>query len=156
VTATLTAFATALAGVLLAGVMYFKPLVSPVAVAHAARPIYTFLVNRWYVDELYHGIFVLPTLGAARFISAIDTQVIDRFINVLAWTAKRVASVDAWFDRVVVDGIVNLAGRATWKAGLELKRMQTGNLRQYVMFIVVGTVAIFVLATLLFRTSVAG
>jgi NADH-quinone oxidoreductase subunit L len=156
VTATLTAFATALAGVLLAGVMYFKPLISPVAVAHAARPIYTFLVNRWYVDELYHGIFVLPTLGAARFISAIDTQVIDRFINVLAWTAKRVASVDAWFDRVVVDGIVNLAGRATWKAGLELKRMQTGNLRQYVMFIVVGTVAIFVLATLLFRTSVAG
>ena len=81
---------------------------------------------------------------------------IDRFINVLAWTAKRVASVDAWFDRVVVDGIVNLAGRATWKAGLELKRMQTGNLRQYVMFIVVGTVAIFVLATLLFRTSFAG
>ena len=47
--------------------MYFKPIISPVAVAHAARPIYTFLVNRWYVDELYHGIFVLPTLGAARF-----------------------------------------------------------------------------------------
>ena len=56
-------------------------------------------------------------LARHGFISAIDTQVIDRFINALAWTAKRVASVDAWFDRVVVDGIVNLAGRATWKAG---------------------------------------
>ena len=156
VTATLTAFATALAGVLLAAAMYFKPLISPVAVAHAARPIYTFLVHRWYVDELYHAVFVLPTLWAARFVSAIDTQVIDRFINSLAWTAKRIASVDAWFDRVVVDGIVNFAGRSTWKAGLELKRMQTGSLRQYVMFIVVGTVAIFVLATLLFRTSLAG
>ena len=156
VTATLTAFATALAGVLLAAVMYFKPLISPVAVAHAARPIYTFLVHRWYVDELYHAVFVLPTLWVARFISAIDTQVIDRFIHSLAWIAKRIASIDAWFDRVVVDGIVNLAGRATWKAGLELKRMQTGSLRQYVMFIVVGTVAIFVLATLLFRTSFAG
>ena len=156
VTATLTAFATALAGVLLAAVMYFKPLISPVAVAHAARPIYTFLVHRWYVDELYHAVFVLPTLWVARFISAIDTQIIDRFIHSLAWIAKRIASIDAWFDRVVVDGIVNLAGRATWKAGLELKRMQTGSLRQYVMFIVVGTVAIFVLATLLFRTSFAG
>ena len=156
VTATLTAFSTALAGVLLAAVMYFKPLISPVAVAHAARPIYTFLVHRWYVDELYHAVFVLPTLWVARFISAIDTQVIDRFIHSLAWIAKRIASIDAWFDRVVVDGIVNLAGRATWKAGLELKRMQTGSLRQYVMFIVVGTVAIFVLATLLFRTSFAG
>ncbi|MDO7713530.1 MAG: hypothetical protein MUP93_01540, partial [Pirellulales bacterium] len=96
------------------------------------------------------------TLGVARFISAIDTQVIDRLINSLAWTALQIAIVDAWFDRVVVDGIVNVAGSVTWKAGLELKRVQTGNLRQYVMFIVVGTVAIFVLATLLFRTSFAG
>jgi len=37
-----------------------------------------------------------------------------------------------------------------------MRRLQTGRLRQYVMFIVVGTVAIFVLATLLFRTSLAG
>ena len=156
VTATLTAFLTALAGVLLAAAMYLKPFVSPAAVAHAARPIYTFLVHRWYVDELYNVLFVLPALGVARFISAIDTQVIDRFINSLAWIARQIASVDAWFDRVVVDGIVNVAGSVTWKAGLELKRVQTGNLRQYVMFIVVGTVAIFVLATLLFRTSFAG
>ena len=156
VTATLTAFLTAFAGVLLAAVMYLKPLISPAAVAHAARPIYTFLVHRWYVDELYNVLFVLPALGLARFISAVDTQVIDRFINSLAWTARQIASVDAWFDRVVVDGIVNVAGSVTWRAGLELKRVQTGRLRQYVMFIVVGTVAIFVLATLLFRTSFAG
>jgi len=156
VTATLTAFLTALAGVLLAAVMYLKPFISPAAVAHAARPIYTFLVHRWYVDELYNVLFVLPTLGLARFISAIDTHVIDRFINSLAWVARQIASVDAWFDQVVVDGIVNVAGSVTWKAGLELKRVQTGKLRQYVMFIVVGTVAIFVLATLLFRTSFAG
>ena len=51
---------------------------------------------------------------------------------------------------------MNVAGSVTWRAGLELKRVQTGRLRQYVMFIVVGTVAIFVLATLLFRTSFAG
>ena len=156
VTATLTAFLTALSGVLLAAAMYLKPLISPVAVAHAARPIYTFLVHRWYVDELYNRIFVLPTLGLARFVAAIDTQLIDRFINSLAWIARQIATVDAWFDRVIVDGIVNVAGSVTWKAGLELKRIQTGNLRQYVMFIVVGTVAIFVLATLLFRTSFAG
>ena len=156
VTATLTAFLTALAGVLLAAAIYLKPFISPAAVAHAARPIYTFLVHRWYVDELYNVLFVLPTLGLARFISAIDTHVIDRFINSLAWVARQIASVDAWFDQVVVDGIVNVAGSVTWKAGLELKRVQTGKLRQYVMFIVVGTVAIFVLATLLFRTSFAG
>jgi hypothetical protein len=34
--------------------------------------------------------------------------------------------------------------------------LQTGRLRQYVMFIALGTVALFVLAGMLFRSSLAG
>ena len=156
VTATLTAFVTALAGVLLAAAMYLKPVISPAAVAAAVRPAYSFLVHRWYVDELYHAIFVKPTLALSKLISGFDRQVIDQLINGLAWVARRLAGIDALFDRIVVDGLVNAAGTLTWNAGMELKRLQTGRLRQYVMFIVVGTVAIFVLATLMFRTSLAG
>ena len=155
-TATLTAFATAAAGVLLAALLYLKPLISPAVIARLAGPVYTFLVNRWYVDELYRAMFVLPTLQLARLISWVDRQLIDGLINGLAWTARQVAGIDAWFDRTVVDGLVNAAGRITWNTGLEFRRLQTGRLRQYVMFIVVGTVAIFVLATVLFRTSLAG
>ena len=51
---------------------------------------------------------------------------------------------------------MNATASATWNAGLELKKLQTGSLRQYVMFIVVGTVALFVLASLFFRASLAG
>lgn len=156
VVATLTAFATALAGVLLAAAMYLKPLVSPSVVAASVRPVYSFLVQRWYVDELYHATFVRPTLALAKLASQFDRQVIDQLINGLARVAQRLAAIDAWFDRTFVDGLVNAAGTVTWNAGLELKRLQTGRLRQYVMFIVVGTVAIFVLATLMFRTSMAG
>jgi NADH:ubiquinone oxidoreductase subunit 5 (subunit L)/multisubunit Na+/H+ antiporter MnhA subunit len=89
-------------------------------------------------------------------VSGIDKIFIDGLINGLAWAARQVAGIDAWFDRTVVDGLVNAAGRITWNTGIEMRRLQTGRLRQYVMFIVVGTVAIFVLATLLFRTSLAG
>ena len=32
----------------------------------------------------------------------------------------------------------------TWDLGLSLRSMQTGRLRQYVMFIVVGTIVLFV------------
>jgi len=156
VIATLTAFLTATAGVLLAALMYLKPLVSPAGLARLAGPAYTFLVNRWYVDELYHSVFVVPTLQLARLVSGIDKIFIDGLINGLAWAARQVAGIDAWFDRTVVDGLVNAAGRITWNTGIEMRRLQTGRLRQYVMFIVVGTVAIFVLATLLFRTSLAG
>jgi hypothetical protein len=52
--------------------------------------------------------------------------------------------------------LVNATADAAWGVGLQLKRLQTGHLRQYVMFIVVGTVALFVLASLLFRSSLAG
>ena len=156
VTATLTAFVTALAGVLLAAAMYLWRIVSPDAVAGLFRPVYTFLANRWYFDEIYHGLFVLPALGIARLASGIDRGLIDGLIDGLAWSARQLAGLDAWIDRTIVDGVVNAAAGATWWAGLELKKLQTGHLRQYVMFIAVGTVAIFVLASLLLRSSFAG
>jgi NADH:ubiquinone oxidoreductase subunit 5 (chain L)/Multisubunit Na+/H+ antiporter, MnhA subunit len=110
VTATLTAFATAAAGVLLAALMYLRPLVSPAVVARLAGPAYTFLVNRWYVDELYHILFVMPTLRLARLISGIDRTLIDGLINGIAWAARQIAGIDAWFDRTVVDSLVTPPG----------------------------------------------
>ena len=155
-TATMTAFGTALAGVLLAAAMYLWRVVSPVALAWMFRPVYTFLSNRWYFDELYHALFVVPALGIAGLASGTDRGVIDRLIDGIAWGAKQLAGIDAWIDRTIVDGLVDATAEATWTAGLELKKLQTGHLRQYVMFIVVGTVALFVLASLLFRSSLAG
>ncbi|MFM8284171.1 MAG: NADH-quinone oxidoreductase subunit L [Planctomycetaceae bacterium] len=156
VTATLTAFSTAAAGVLLAAVMYLWGWVSPALVARAFRPVYTFLANRWYVDELYHALFVVPVLGLSRLASGADRGVIDRIIDGVAWVARRLAGIDAWIDRWVVDGLVNATAEVTWNAGLELKKVQTGRLRQYVMFIALGTVALFVLVSLLYRSTFAG
>jgi NADH-quinone oxidoreductase subunit L len=156
VTATLTAFATALAGVLLAAAMYLRRIISPDVLATIFRPVYTFLANRWYFDEIYNALFVMPAHGIAQLASWIDKGLIDGLINALAWGTRQLAGVDAWIDRTLVDGLVNATANATWNAGLELKRLQTGRLRQYVMFIAVGTVALFVLATMLFKSSLAG
>ena len=153
VTATLTAFATAAAGVLLAAVLYLWRWISPLLLAWTFRPIYTFLVRRWYLDELNQALFVQPVLGIAHLASSIDRGVIDKIIDGIAWTAKQFASIDAWIDRTLVDGLVDATASTTWHVGIELKKLQTGHLRQYVMFIVIGTVAIFVLASLLFRSG---
>ena len=156
VTATLTAFTTAAAGVLLAAAMYLWRIVSPTVVAFMFRPVYSFLANRWYFDELYDAIFVRPAFAVASLASGTDRGVIDRLIDGIAWAARQLAGLDAWIDRNLVDGLVNATATATWNAGLELKKLQTGRLRQYVMFIVVGTVALFVLASMLFRSTLAG
>lgn len=156
VTATLTAFTTAAAGVLLAAAMYLWRIISPATVAAVFRPIYSFLANRWYFDELYNAIFVRPVFAVAHLASGTDRGVIDRFIDGVAWSARQLAGLDSWIDRNLVDGLVNATATATWNVGLELKKLQTGRLRQYVMFIVVGTVALFVLASMVFRAALAG
>ncbi len=154
--ATWTAFGTALAGVALAAVMYLWRLVSPDVVATIFRPVYAFLAGRWYFDELYKAIFVVPALGIAQLASGADRGIIDRIIDGLAWTARGLAGIDAWIDRTLVDGLVNATANATWNAGIALKRLQTGRLRQYVVFIALATVALFVLASLFMRVSHAG
>jgi NADH-quinone oxidoreductase subunit L len=156
VTASLVAFATAASGVLLAAAMYVWRVISPAAIAAMFSPLYTFLANRWYFDELYRFLFVSPVLAISGLASATDKGLIDRIIEGLAWGARQIAGFDAWIDRTLIDGLVNGTASATWHAGLELKKLQTGHLRQYIMFIALGTVALFVLAGMLFSASLAG
>jgi NADH-quinone oxidoreductase subunit L len=141
----LTAFSTALGGVLLAFVFYGARWLSPAEVSQQFAPIYTFLVNKWYFDELYDFLFVRPVHFVAALIAWFDKQVIDGFIHNLARWTRAVADIDDLIDRYFVDGFVNLFAAWTWSLGNSLRGMQTGKLRQYVMLIVIGTVALTVI-----------
>lgn len=79
-------------GILLAfGTYYWKKITSDV-VAERLKPIHTFLLNKWYFDELYEATAVRGTLALTRAIR--------------------------WFDDTVVDGIVN--GTASWTKAIAL------------------------------------
>ena len=58
-------------------------------------------------------------------------------------------------DRFIIDNGVDTVAAKTWDLGLALRTVQTGRLRQYVMFIVVGTVVLFLIASV-WRYAVAG
>jgi NADH-quinone oxidoreductase subunit L len=51
-------------------------------------------------------------------------------------------------DRWVIDNFVDTVAEKTWDLGLSMRSIQTGRLRQYVMFIVIGTVVLFIVASL--------
>ncbi|MDC0343557.1 NADH-quinone oxidoreductase subunit L [bacterium] len=54
----------------------------PKRLAENQRPLYLFLKNKWYFDELYDAIFVKPALGLGRmFWKRGDGNVIDGSIN---------------------------------------------------------------------------
>ena len=75
----------------------------------------------------------------------------------LAWIYRGLAAiVSVVGDRWIIDNGVDTFAEKTWDLGLSLRSIQTGRLRQYVMFIVVGTIVLFVVASLWWKYAVAG
>lgn len=141
----LTAFSTALGGFLLATVFYGVRWLNPDEVRQQFAPIYNCLIGKWYFDELYDVLFVKPAHFVAMIISWFDRQIIDGLINNLARWTYRLATFDDLIDRYLVDGLVNLTAAWTWSLGNSLRGLQTGKLRQYVMLIVIGMVALSII-----------
>ena len=156
VPATLWAFGSALTGFLLATVFYGLRRLNPDDVRKQFPAIYRFLVHKWWFDELYAMLFVRPTLQISQWVAALDKQGIDRAVDGMAWLAGRVARLDGWIDRVFIDGFVDGLASLTYAAGLRLRRVESGNLRQYVLWIAVGTVALFLLISFCWNWALAG
>ncbi|MGI9367525.1 MAG: NADH-quinone oxidoreductase subunit L [Ruegeria sp.] len=90
----------------------------PVRLAENQRPLYLFLKNKWYFDEIYDAIIVKPTLALGRFLwKRGDGKVIDGFLNGVAMD--------------VVPFFTRLAGKA-----------QTGYIFTYAFWMVLGIAAL--------------
>ena len=91
----------------------------PRKLAEQQRPLYLFLLNKWYFDELYDAIFIRPAKALGRLLwKRGDGKVIDGSINGIAMG--------------IVPFFTRLAGRA-----------QTGYIFTYAFAMVIG-VAIFI------------
>ncbi len=141
----LVAFATALGGFLLATVFYGWRLISADDVARVYGPVYRFLINKWYFDELYQLVFVRPVMFLSQQIANLDKLGIDRLIDGTAQCVLAISRLDELIDRTLVDGTVNRLAGVTYRFGLALRAVQSGSLRTYVLAIAIGTVVLFVL-----------
>jgi NADH-quinone oxidoreductase subunit L len=77
--------------------------------------LYRASVNKWWFDDINNLVFVV--IGG------------------------RIANGMAWFDRSVVDGIVNGIGVLTRRTGSDLARVQTGRVQNYALGIALGLIA---------------
>jgi len=60
--------------------LFVKNKEIPNQLAETNKPIYDFLVNKWYFDELYDAIFIQPSKKISLFFwKNIDVKIIDRF-----------------------------------------------------------------------------
>ncbi len=69
-----------LGGLVIAWAAYIRAPEFPAKFAEAFRPVYLFLLNKWYFDELYHFLFVRPAFFIGRLLwKKGDEGTIDRF-----------------------------------------------------------------------------
>ncbi|MFC2967235.1 NADH-quinone oxidoreductase subunit L [Acidimangrovimonas pyrenivorans] len=120
----LSPFIAMLLGFLTAWVMYIRKPELPAKMAETNRPLYLFLLNKWYFDEIYDAVFVRPALALGRFLwRRGDGNVIDGTINGVA------LGIVPFFTR--------LAGR-----------LQSGYLFHYAFAMVIGITALVTWMTL--------
>ncbi len=78
-------FVAMLLGFALSWLMYIRDPSLPGRVAETNAPLYRFLLNKWYFDEIYDAVFVRPALGLGRMLwRRGDGGLIDGGINGLA------------------------------------------------------------------------
>ena len=132
-------------GFVLATVFYATKKLDPNDARRTFAWFYRVFIHKWYFDELYQKIFVRPVLVIAGWAAAIDKNGLDWLADNSARLVGLCSQLDAWIDRNFVDRVIDAMAAGTYRLGIRLKSLQTGNLRQYVMLLAVGMVAIFII-----------
>lgn len=108
----------ALAGIGLAWFFWIRNRKAAATVARSATPVYTLLLNKYYVDEIYNAVIVQP---------------IKHLSTLVLWKGADVG---------LIDGSVNGVGSAVRGSSMSLRRLQSGSLRAYAGSLFLGVVLI--------------
>jgi NADH-quinone oxidoreductase subunit L len=107
-----------LLGILLAWWFYIRRPDLPKKLAQSMYGLYTLVLHKYYVDEIYAALIVRPLLWIST--------------NVLWHTV----------DEGLIDGTVNGSARLARETGGKLRELQSGNARSYASWVVVGAVGV--------------
>ncbi len=106
-----------LTGFAIAWLYYIRAPWLPAATARAFKPLYLFLLNKWYFDELYDLIFVRPAFAIGRFL----------------WKGG---------DGAVIDGAIDGTAAGVGRVTARVVRLQTGYVYHYAFAMLIGVAAL--------------
>jgi NADH-quinone oxidoreductase subunit L len=108
----------AIAGIGLAWFFWVRNRKAAATFARSATPVYTLLLNKYYVDEIYNALIVQP---------------IKHGSTLVLWRGA---------DAGLIDGAVNGVGSAVRGSSVTLRRLQSGSIRAYAGSLFLGVVLI--------------
>lgn len=135
----------AISGILLAFIFYHWKKLSADNLAAKFKPLYNFSLNKWYFDELYDKTFVAGTIGLSKALGWFDQKIIDGIVDGSAVVTRRLSSFIGGFDNIVIDGFVNLTAYISGFIGLLFRRVQTGKVQTYIVFVIFSIIILLFL-----------
>jgi NADH-quinone oxidoreductase subunit L len=144
----LFSFAVALGGLYAGWLLYWrKPLVAgepdPLINILGER-VHTTLRHKYYVDEVYTRLFVIPSQWFSRVVVSefIDRGIIDGFLHFLAragtWIGDFIKVLNTW----LIDGVGDSIPRGIAAFGAWFRRIQTGRIQQYLLLVLIAAILI--------------
>ncbi|MCC7147563.1 MAG: NADH-quinone oxidoreductase subunit L [Phycisphaeraceae bacterium] len=103
--------------------------------------LYTWAKNKYYFDELYDGVAVNIGKALAALAGGFDKHLIDGLVNFAGRAGRDTAHGVGRFDLAVVDGAVDGAAALAQDGGRWLRTSQSGRVRGYVLLMFVGLIA---------------
>ena len=108
-------------GILIAWYMYVVNTALPEKITTSLGGLYTLVYNKYFVDEIYDATVVRPLIEGS---------------TTVLWHAV---------DQGVIDGTVNGVGLESRRIGGVLKLIQSGNIRSYATWVVLGSVVLLLI-----------
>jgi NADH-quinone oxidoreductase subunit L len=117
-------------------------------IAAAAPAVYTTLLNKYYVDELYDKAFTgrsevggvrLGAIGAGEALWKFDSDVIDGGVNGAGWFTRLLGILSSWWDKWIIDGVcVNGPAVVANMLSKPIRWVQWGLVQWYALVMVFG------------------
>ncbi len=120
---------------------------APARAAERFRGLYAFVINKYWVDELYIAIFVDFGKWLCHRFWTVDAKGVDGAVNGTSWLTVVLSQVSAKFDFRGVDGLVNAIADLIQGGSNVFRRIQTGVLQNYLLAMAMG---IFVIVSLFY------
>jgi NADH-quinone oxidoreductase subunit L len=101
--------------------------------------LHNLLVHKYYVDEIYDALFVNRIKDLSTALAFFDSKVIDGLgVDGAGWLARVFSRLSMWWDKWVVDALVNTLGWFPKFLSMPVRMFQTGVFSTYAVFILIG------------------
>ncbi|MEM6522866.1 MAG: NADH-quinone oxidoreductase subunit L [Bacteroidota bacterium] len=101
--------------------------------------------HNWYLDVLYEKTVLRFIRVSTSSLEVLEHRIIDRVVNLLGWVGVIFSFLLRWFDRAIVDGLINFSAFFSGQVGGMTKSFQYGKVQSFVIFALISLLLIIFL-----------